>query len=33
MKIIIAGTRNFTDKHLLFCQMDYIIAKIRRMLK
>ncbi len=28
MKIIIAGTRNFTDKHLLFCQMDFLIAKL-----
>ena len=27
MKIIIAGTRTFNDKHLLFCQMDYLIAK------
>jgi hypothetical protein len=27
MKIIIAGTRNFTDKHLLFCQMDFLVAK------
>lgn len=27
MKIIIAGTRNFTDKHLLFCQMDWFVTK------
>jgi len=28
MKIIIAGTRNFTDKHLLFCQMDWILSQL-----
>jgi hypothetical protein len=28
MKIIIAGTRNFNDKHLLFCQMDWLVTKL-----
>ena len=28
MKIIIAGTRTFTDKHLLFCKMDWLVSML-----